>query len=150
MNPMTDMFDFSKSFEQFSKFQPDFANATPLKAFTDMAAKYRAVTIEAMNKNVELTTAWMQDAAKDAATLMTSEAQPTAYAKKAGEVAQAAMQEFPSVMPPIRAKRRFQPRSAPPGWPLHRLHRPAEARHTAAILPPTGRQDRARWQALHQ
>ena len=96
MNPMPDMFDFSKSFEQFSKFQPDFANATPLKAFTDMAAKYRAVTIEAMNKNVELTTAWMQDAAKDAATLMTSEAQPTAYAKKAGEVAQAAMQDIPA------------------------------------------------------
>ena len=96
MNPMTDMFDFSKSFEQFSKFQPDFANATPLKAFTDMAAKYRAVTIEAMNKNVELTTAWMQDAAKDAATLMTSEAQPTAYAQKAGEVAQAAMQDIPA------------------------------------------------------
>ena len=82
MNPMTDMFDFSKSFEQFSKFQPDFANAAPLKAFTDMAAKYRAVTIEAMNK--------------DAATLMTSEAQPTAYAKKAGEVAQAAMQDIPA------------------------------------------------------
>ncbi|MDP3492231.1 MAG: hypothetical protein Q8R82_03890 [Hyphomonadaceae bacterium] len=96
MNPMTDMFDFSKSFEQFSKFQPDFANATPLKAFTDMAAKYRAVAIEAMNKNVELTTAWMQDAAKDAATLMTTEAQPTAYAKKAGEVAQAAMQDIPA------------------------------------------------------
>ena len=96
MNPMTDMFDFSKSFEQFSKFQPDFANAAPLKAFTDMAAKYRAVTIEAMNKNVELTTAWMQDAAKDATTLLTTEAQPTAYAKKAGEVAQAAMQDIPA------------------------------------------------------
>lgn len=96
MNPMTDMFDFTKSFEQFSKFQPDFANATPLKAFTDMAAKYRAVAIEAMNKNVELTTAWMQDAAKDAATLLTAETQPTAYAKKAGEVAQAAMQDIPA------------------------------------------------------
>ena len=96
MNPMTDMFDFSKSFEQFSKFQPDFANAAPLKAFTDMAAKYRAITIEAMNKNVELTTAWMQDAAKDATTLLTTEAQPTAYAKKAGEVAQAAMQDIPA------------------------------------------------------
>jgi hypothetical protein len=66
MNPMTDMFDFSKSFEQFSKFQPDFANASPAESLHDMAAKYRAVTIEAMNKNVELTTAWMQDAAKDA------------------------------------------------------------------------------------
>ena len=96
MNPMTDMFDFSKSFEQFTKMQPDFANAAPLKAFTDMAAKYRAVTIEAMNKNVELTTAWIQDAAKDATTLMTAEAQPTAYAKKAGEVAQAAMQDIPA------------------------------------------------------
>jgi hypothetical protein len=49
-----------------------------------------------MNKNVELTTAWMQDAAKDAATLMTTEAQPTAYAKKAGEVAQAAMHDIPA------------------------------------------------------
>lgn len=96
MNPMTDMFDFSKSFEQFTKMQPDFANAAPLKAFTDMAAKYRAVTIEAMNKNVELTTAWIQDAAKDATALMTAEAQPTAYAKKAGEVAQAAMQDIPA------------------------------------------------------
>ncbi len=96
MNPMTDMFDFTKSFEQFSKFSPDFANPTPLKAFTDMAAKYRAVAIEAMNKNVELTTAWMRDAAKDATTLMTAETQPTAYAKKAGEVAQAAMQDIPA------------------------------------------------------
>ena len=96
MNPMTDMFDFTKSFEQFSKFTPDFANAAPMKAFNDMAAKYRAVTIEALNKNVELTTAWMTDAAKDATTLMTPEAQPTAYAKKAGELAQAAMQDIPA------------------------------------------------------
>ncbi|MEQ1610455.1 MAG: hypothetical protein ABL956_16030 [Hyphomonadaceae bacterium] len=96
MNQMTDMFDFTKSFEQFSKFTPDLANAMPLKAFTDMAAKYRAVAIEALNKNVELTTAWMQDAAKDATTLLTAEAQPTAYAKKAGEVAQAAMQDIPA------------------------------------------------------
>src|ERR1700754_1796755 len=93
MNPMADMFDFNKNFEQFTKFQPDFANMGPLKAFNDMAAKYRAVAIEAMNKNVELTTAWMQDAAKDATTLLTTEAQPTAYAKKAGEVAQAALQD---------------------------------------------------------
>ena len=27
MNPMTDMFDFNKNFEQFSKMMPDFANA---------------------------------------------------------------------------------------------------------------------------
>ena len=93
MNPMTDMFDFSKSFEQFSKFTPDFANAAPMKAFNDMAAKYRAVAIEALNKNVELTTAWMTDAAKDATTLMTPETQPTAYAKKAGELAQATWHE---------------------------------------------------------
>jgi hypothetical protein len=96
MNPMTDMFDFTKSFEQFSKFTPDFANAAPMKAFNDMAAKYRAVAIEALNKNVELTTAWMTDAAKDATTLMTPEAQPTAYAKKAGELAQATMQDIPA------------------------------------------------------
>ena len=96
MNPMTDMFDFSKSFEQFSKFTPDFANAAPMKAFNDMAAKYRAVAIEALNKNVELTTAWMTDAAKDATTLMTPETQPTAYAKKAGELAQATMQDIPA------------------------------------------------------
>ena len=88
MNPMSDMFDFNKNMEQFTKFMPDFANAGPLKAFTEMQAKYRAVAIEAMNKNVELTTAWMQDAAKDATTLMSPEAEPTAYAKKAGEVAQ--------------------------------------------------------------
>lgn len=96
MNPMTDMFDFNKNMEQFTKFMPDFANAAPLKAFTDMQAKYRAVAIEALNKNVELTTAWMTDAAKDATTLLTPEAQPTAYAKKAGELAQAAMQDIPA------------------------------------------------------
>ncbi len=96
MNPMTDMFDFNKNMEQFTKFMPDFANAAPLKAFTDMQAKYRAVAIEALNKNVELTTAWMTDAAKDATTLLTPETQPTAYAKKAGELAQAAMQDIPA------------------------------------------------------
>ena len=96
MNPMTDMFDFNKNMEQFTKFMPDFANAAPLKAFTDIQAKYREVAVEALNRNVELTTAWMQSAAKDATTLMTSEAQPTAYAKKAGEVAQAAMQDIPA------------------------------------------------------
>jgi len=96
MNPMADMFDFNKSFEQFTKFTPDFANLTPLKAFTDISAKYREVAVEALNKNVELTTAWMRDAAKDATTLMTVEAQPTAYAKKAGEVAQAAFQDLPA------------------------------------------------------
>ena len=96
MNPMTDMFDFNKNFEQFSKMMPDFANATPLKAFADMQAKYREVAVEALNKNVELTTAWMRDAAKDATTLMTAETQPTAYAKKAGELAQATMQDIPA------------------------------------------------------
>jgi len=96
MNPMTDMFDFNKNMEQFTKFMPDFANAAPLKAFADMQAKYRAVAIEALNKNVELTTAWMTDAAKDATTLMTPETQPTAYAKKAGELAQATMQDIPA------------------------------------------------------
>ena len=96
MNPMTDMFDFNKNMEQFSKFMPDFANAGPMKAFTDMQAKYRAVAIEVLNKNVELTTAWMKDAAKDATVLMTPEAQPTAYAKKAGELATAAFQDLPA------------------------------------------------------
>lgn len=96
MNPMTEMFDFNKNFEQFSKMMPDFANAAPMKAFTDLSAKYREVAVEALNKNVELTTAWMHAAAKDATTLMTAEAQPTAYAKKAGEVAQAAMQDLPA------------------------------------------------------
>lgn len=96
MNPMTDLFDFNKNFEQFTKFVPDFANAAPLKAFNDISAKYREVAVEALNKNVELTTAWMHAAAKDATVLMTAEAQPTAYAKKAGEVAQAAMQDIPA------------------------------------------------------
>jgi hypothetical protein len=96
MNPMTELFDFNKNFEQFSKMMPDFANAAPLKAFTDISAKYREVAVEALNKNVELTTAWMKDAAKDATALLTTEAQPTAYAKKAGEVAQAAMQDIPA------------------------------------------------------
>ena len=96
MNPMTDMFDFNKNLEQFTKFAPDFANAAPLKAFNDIAAKYREVAVEALNRNVELTTAWMNAAAKDATTLMTVEAQPTAYAKKAGEIAQAAFQDLPA------------------------------------------------------
>jgi predicted amidohydrolase len=96
MNPMADMFDFNKNFEQFTKFAPDFANAAPLKAFNDVAAKYREVAVEALNKNVELTTAWMRDAAKDATVLLTPETQPTAYAKKAGELATAAMQDLPS------------------------------------------------------
>jgi len=96
MNPMADMFDFNKNFEQFTKFTPDFANAAPLKAFNDIAAKYREVAVEALNKNVELTTAWMNAAAKDAAVLMTAEAQPTAYAKKAGEIATAAFQDLPA------------------------------------------------------
>lgn len=96
MNPMADMFDFNKNFDQFTKFTPDFANAAPFKAMNDVAAKYRAVAIEALNKNVELTTAWMKDAAKDATALMTTEAQPTDYAKKAGELATAAFQDLPS------------------------------------------------------
>ncbi len=96
MNPMADMFDFNKNFEQFTKFQPDFANLSPLKAFTDLSAKYREVAVEALNKNVELTTAWMNAAAKDATTLMTVEAQPAAYAKKAGELATAAFQDLPA------------------------------------------------------
>jgi hypothetical protein len=96
MTPMTDMFDFNKNFEQFSKYMPDFANAAPLKAFNDISAKYREVAVEALNKNVELTTAWMKDAAKDATILLTVEAQPTAYAKKAGELATAAFQDLPA------------------------------------------------------
>lgn len=96
MTPMTDMFDFNKNFEAFTKFSPDFANAAPFKAFNDISAKYREVAVEALNKNVELTTAWMQAAAKDATTLLTVEAQPTAYAKKAGELAQAAFQDLPA------------------------------------------------------
>jgi hypothetical protein len=96
MNSMNDMFDVNKNFEAFTKFAPDFANAAPLKAFTDITAKYREVAIEAMNRNVELTTAWMRDAAKDATTLMTVEPQPAAYAKKAGELAQAAFQDLPA------------------------------------------------------
>ncbi|MDZ4762706.1 MAG: hypothetical protein SGJ21_16725 [Alphaproteobacteria bacterium] len=94
MNP-NDMFDYSKNMDAFTKFYPDFGANSPMKAMTDMAAKYRAVAIEALNRNVELTTAWMNDAAKDATTLMTVEA-PEAYAKKAGEVATAAFQDLPS------------------------------------------------------
>jgi accessory colonization factor AcfC len=96
MTPMTDMFDFNKNFEQFSKFTPDFFNAAPFKAVNDIAAKYREVAVEALNKNVELTTAWMRDAAKDATVLLSAEPQPTAYAKKAGELATAAFQDLPS------------------------------------------------------
>jgi hypothetical protein len=96
MNPMPDYFDFTKQFENFSKMTPDFASTAQFKAAADMAAKYREVAIEAMTKNVELTTAWMKDAVRDAASLMTLEAQPNVYAKKAGEVAQAAMQDLPS------------------------------------------------------
>jgi hypothetical protein len=96
MTPMTDMFDFNKNFDAFSKFVPDFANAAPLRAFNDIAAKYREVAVEALNRNVELTTAWMKDAAKDATALLSAEPQPTIYAKKAGELASAAFQDLPS------------------------------------------------------
>src|SRR5689334_25302477 len=96
MIPTNDMFDFTKNFEQFSKFTPDFFNAAPFKAVNDIAAKYREVAVEALNKNVELTTAWMRDAAKDATTLLSTEPQPTVYAKKAGELAQAAFQDLPA------------------------------------------------------
>ena len=96
MNPMADMFDFSKNFEQFTKFTPDFFNGAQFKAVNDIAAKYREVAVEALNRNVELTTAWMKDAAKDATTLLTAEPQPTVYAKKAGELATAAFQDLPS------------------------------------------------------
>jgi len=97
INPMADMVDFQKNMNNFQKFFPttDFAAAAPLKAVTDFAAKYREVTTEALNRNVELTTAWMKDAAKDATTLLAVEA-PEAYAKKAGEVATAAFQDLPS------------------------------------------------------
>jgi len=101
MNPMTDYFDMSKfdmskQFESFTKMVPDFTSSAQFKAATDMAAKYREVAVEAMNKNVELTTAWMKHAAEDAATLMSFDGQPNTYAKKAGEVATSAMQDLPS------------------------------------------------------
>ncbi len=106
MNPMSQYFDMSKfdmtkfdmtkQFEAFSKMTPDFAGSAQFKAATDMAAKYREVTIAAMTKNVELTTAWMKDAASDAASLMAFDGEPTSYAKKAGEVASSAMQDLPS------------------------------------------------------
>ncbi len=92
----SDMFDMSKNLENFTKFYPEFTSGAPFKAATDIAAKYREVAIEALNKNVELTTAWMKDAAKDATLLMTVEAQPTVVAKKAGELATAAFQDLPS------------------------------------------------------
>jgi hypothetical protein len=95
MNPMTEMFDFNKNMEAFAKFYPDMAGAPPVKAMTDMAEKYRTVTLEAMNRNMELTTAWMRDAARDAATLMTADASPDAYARKAGEMATTAIQDLP-------------------------------------------------------
>ena len=97
-NSMQDMFDFNKNFETFSKMYPDMYSAAPFKAATDMATKCGQVAAEAMAKNVELTTAWMQDATKDATTLLTEQSEPTEYAKKAGEVATAAMQDLPSRM----------------------------------------------------
>lgn len=96
MNAMTDMFDFSKNFENFAKLSPELASMPTMKAFNEMAAKYREVAVEALHRNVELTADWMKDAAKDAAVLMTAETQPAAYARKAGEVAQAAMQDIPA------------------------------------------------------
>ncbi|MBU6319497.1 MAG: hypothetical protein KGS00_07565 [Alphaproteobacteria bacterium] len=96
MNPMTEMFDFNKNMEAFAKFYPDMAGAPPVKAMADMAEKYRTVTLEAMNRNMELTTAWMRDAARDAATLMTADTSPDAYARKAGEMATSAIQDLPA------------------------------------------------------
>jgi hypothetical protein len=104
MTPVADFFDFNKNMQAFQKMYPDMSgamtgamgNAAPFKAATDIFSKYREVAVEALNKNVELTTAWMRDAAKDATTLLTTEAQPQDYAKKAGEVAQASFQDLPS------------------------------------------------------
>jgi hypothetical protein len=96
MTPVADFFDFNKNLEAFTKFYPDFANATPFKAATDIAAKYREVAVEAMNRNVELTTAWMKDSARDTTSLLTANVEPQAFAKKAGEVAQASFQDLPS------------------------------------------------------
>lgn len=92
----TEMFDFNKNMETFQKMMPSFGSSAPFAAMNDIAAKYREVAIEALNKNVELTTGWMRDAAKDASTLMVVEGQPNAYAKKAGEVATAAFQDLPA------------------------------------------------------
>lgn len=96
MTPQADYFDFSKNMEAFTRMVPDFAGQGPFKAANDFAARYREVTVEALNRNVELTTAWLRDAAKDASNLMTVEAQPEAYMKKAGEVTTAALQDLPS------------------------------------------------------
>lgn len=97
MNPMNDMFDINKNFENLSKFYPTFG-ADQFKTATDFAAKCREVAVDTLNKHVELTTAWMKDAARDATTLMTAEPQPNLYIKKAGEVAQAAMHDLPARM----------------------------------------------------
>lgn len=96
INPMNEYFDFTKNMEAFTKFYPDMTSAGPMKTATDFAAKYREVAVNALNSHVELTTAWMRDAAKDASTLLTTEEQPDVYMKKAGEVTQAAFQDLPS------------------------------------------------------
>jgi hypothetical protein len=107
MTPVADFFDFNKNLEAFQKFYPDFSqnmgqfggqfgNAAPFKAATDIMTKYREVAVEALNKNVELTTAWMKDSARDTTTLLSGAAEPQAFAKKAGEVAQASFQDLPS------------------------------------------------------
>ena len=66
----------------------------------DQALRWAAAIANPMKQRIAVTfpktTAWMTDAAKDATTLLTPEAQPTAYAKKAGELAQAAMQDIPA------------------------------------------------------
>jgi hypothetical protein len=109
MTPVADFFDFNKNLEAFQKMYPSmpamngaspFAmpgfDAAPFKAATDIMTKYREVAVEALNRNVELTTAWMKDSAKDATTLLAGASEPQAFAKKAGEVAQASFQDLPS------------------------------------------------------
>jgi hypothetical protein len=98
MNPMADMFSFGKNMDAFSKLYPAFADAPAYKSMTDAAAKCRDLAVEAMQRNLDLTTNWMQDAAKDAAGLMSSDTSPDAFVKKAGEVALSTMQGLPTRM----------------------------------------------------
>merc|ERR1711976_212556 len=84
----TATYDPMKALEPFMTFKPteamDFA---PAKAFTGLLEKMRDITVDTMNRNVELTVDWMKDAAHDVETLAKQDLGSGDAFKVASEVA---------------------------------------------------------------
>ena len=139
MNPMTDMFDFNKNMEQFSKFDAGLRQRGPMKAFTDMQAKYRAVAIEALNKNVELTTAWMtrRRERRDDAHDRRKPSRPPTPRKPANWPRPRCRTSRPACWPTLKSRRKPRPScSTPSSLPTPKAVEEAAGRTKAAIKPP--------------